>query len=210
MVMSLKPFGCMPSTQSDGAQAAVIAHFPQMIYIPIETSGEGDINAHSRAQMALGEAKIKCKSEFKASLEKAGHTLDAIRRYVADRPELKTPLLKVPSHKGVVGKAANFVLEVGRLMDGDATLSKTGATAGAITATPRWIRRISSPFGRCRNTPNRRRTSGAHGSGNCRSRCLTATATTLTTRRTFRRAPVTIATTTVCPMNASRIATPMG
>ena len=38
MVLSLKPFGCMPSTQSDGVQAAVIAHFPDMIFLPIETS----------------------------------------------------------------------------------------------------------------------------------------------------------------------------
>src|SRR5690606_19528811 len=58
MVLSLKPFGCMPSTQSDGAQAAVVSHFPDMIFLPIETSGEGDINAYSRAQMALGEAKV--------------------------------------------------------------------------------------------------------------------------------------------------------
>ena len=48
MVLSLKPFGCMPSTQSDGAQSAVINHFKDMIYLPIETSGEGEINAHSR------------------------------------------------------------------------------------------------------------------------------------------------------------------
>ena len=46
MVLSLKPFGCMPSTQSDGAQAAVVSHFKDMIYLPIETSGEGEMNAH--------------------------------------------------------------------------------------------------------------------------------------------------------------------
>ena len=31
--------------------------FKDMIYLPIETSGEGEINAHSRVQMALGEAQ---------------------------------------------------------------------------------------------------------------------------------------------------------
>ncbi|HRE10274.1 MAG TPA: hypothetical protein PLN22_05590, partial [Ignavibacteria bacterium] len=56
MVLSLKPFGCMPSTQSDGVQSAVTSMFKDMIFIPIETSGEGDVNAHSRVQMALGEA----------------------------------------------------------------------------------------------------------------------------------------------------------
>ena len=39
MVLSVKPFGCMPSTQSDGAQAAVVSHYRDMIYLPIETSG---------------------------------------------------------------------------------------------------------------------------------------------------------------------------
>ena len=62
MVLSLKPFGCMPSTQSDGAQSAVVSNFKDMIYLPIETSGEGEINAHSRVQMALGEAKDKAKT----------------------------------------------------------------------------------------------------------------------------------------------------
>ena len=38
-----------------------------MIYLPIETSGEGEINAHSRVQMALGEAKDKAKREFAAT-----------------------------------------------------------------------------------------------------------------------------------------------
>ncbi len=69
MVLSLKPFGCMPSTQSDGAQSAVVSNYKDMIYLPVETSGEGEINAHSRVQMALGEAKNKAKKEFAAALE---------------------------------------------------------------------------------------------------------------------------------------------
>ncbi len=112
MVLSLKPFGCMPSTQSDGAQAAVVAHFPDLIFLPIETSGEGDINAHSRVQMALGEAKVKCKNEFKRVVEETGYTIEQIREYV-QRPEnrdLRRPLQHVPHHKGVIGRAANFVL----------------------------------------------------------------------------------------------------
>jgi predicted nucleotide-binding protein (sugar kinase/HSP70/actin superfamily) len=117
MVMSLKPFGCMPSTQSDGAQAAVTSHFPDMIYIPIETSGEGDVNAHSRAQMALGEAKVKCKNEFKACVERTGYTLDQIRDYCRNHRELRRPLQRIPHENGVVGRAANFVLHAGRLMD---------------------------------------------------------------------------------------------
>ncbi|WP_411281263.1 activator of (R)-2-hydroxyglutaryl-CoA dehydratase [Gemmatimonas sp.] len=112
MVLSLKPFGCMPSTQSDGAQAAVTSHFKDMIYIPIETSGEGDVNAHSRVQMALGEAKGKCKEEFRESVARTGRTLDELRAYVVERPALRRALQRVPQAPGVVGRAANFALHV--------------------------------------------------------------------------------------------------
>ncbi|MFQ5500990.1 MAG: activator of (R)-2-hydroxyglutaryl-CoA dehydratase [Phycisphaerae bacterium] len=121
MVLSLKPFGCMPSAQSDGAQAAVTSHFKDIIFIPIETSGEGDINAHSRVQMALGEAKLKCKDEFRSAVEKTGYTIEQIREFVS-RPEnraLRNPLQDIPHTPGVVGKAANFVLYVGRKMHAD-------------------------------------------------------------------------------------------
>ncbi|MGE0081634.1 MAG: activator of (R)-2-hydroxyglutaryl-CoA dehydratase [Thiohalomonadaceae bacterium] len=119
MTLSLKPFGCMPSTQSDGAQAAVVAHYPDMIYLPVETSGEGDINAYSRVQMALGEAKARCKAEFRAALERCGYALEDIRAYVAAHRELRRPLYRVPQVKGVVGRAARFVLHVAARMDKD-------------------------------------------------------------------------------------------
>jgi predicted nucleotide-binding protein (sugar kinase/HSP70/actin superfamily) len=116
MVLSLKPFGCMPSTQSDGAQSAVVSNYKDMIYLPIETSGEGEINAHSRVQMALGEAKNKAKKEFRESLERAGLTLEECQRWVEAHPETKRPMYRVPHTKGVVGQAANFVLHIGERM----------------------------------------------------------------------------------------------
>jgi predicted nucleotide-binding protein (sugar kinase/HSP70/actin superfamily) len=118
MVLSLKPFGCMPSTQSDGAQSAVVNLYKDMIYLPVETSGEGEVNAHSRVQMALGEAKVKAKEEFRRVLEESGYTLDAIKAYVEDHPELKRPMYKVPHYKGIIGTAANFVRYVADLMNG--------------------------------------------------------------------------------------------
>jgi predicted nucleotide-binding protein (sugar kinase/HSP70/actin superfamily) len=116
MVLSLKPFGCMPSTQSDGAQSAVVSNYKDMIYLPIETSGEGEINAHSRVQMALGEAKNKAKKEFAECLERTGLTLDACRTYADAHPEMKRPMYHVPHTKGVVGVAANFVLHIAQRM----------------------------------------------------------------------------------------------
>jgi predicted nucleotide-binding protein (sugar kinase/HSP70/actin superfamily) len=118
MVLSLKPFGCMPSTQSDGAQAAVVSQFADMIFLPIETSGEGDINAHSRTQMALGEAKFKCKAEFAEAVASTGYTLEQIREFV-QRPEnreLRRPLQHVPHTKGIIGRSANFVRFLGQKM----------------------------------------------------------------------------------------------
>jgi predicted nucleotide-binding protein (sugar kinase/HSP70/actin superfamily) len=118
MVLSLKPFGCMPSTQSDGAQSAVVSNYKDMIFLPIETSGEGEINAHSRVQMALGEAKNKAKKEFAAALESTGLTLDQCRAWHDAHPESRKPLYQVPHTKGVVGSAANFVYHIAAQLNG--------------------------------------------------------------------------------------------
>ena len=117
MVLSLKPFGCMPSSQSDGAQVAVVEQFKDMIYLPIETSGEGEVNAHSRVQMALGSARVKAKEEFKSALARTGKSLEDMKVYVEDHPELKRPMYKVPKTEGIVGTAANFILHVSDLLD---------------------------------------------------------------------------------------------
>ena len=117
MVLALKPFGCMPSTQSDGAQSAVINQYKDMIFLPIETSGEGEVNAHSRVQMALGEAKAKAKLEFENVLKSTGKRIEDIRSYVNDHPELKKPFYKVPHRKGVAGTAAQFALHVNDRMN---------------------------------------------------------------------------------------------
>ncbi|MFQ5694615.1 MAG: activator of (R)-2-hydroxyglutaryl-CoA dehydratase [Terriglobia bacterium] len=133
MVLSLKPFGCMPSSQSDGVQSAVVNHFKDMIFLPIETSGEGEINAHSRVQMALGDAKAKAKREFQQVLESTGKRLEDIKAYVADHPELRRPTYHVPHRPGVVGTAANFVLHVSDRMNRDARwLRLPGRTKRAV------------------------------------------------------------------------------
>ena len=117
MVLALKPFGCMPSSQSDGVQSAVINKFKDMIFLPIETSGEGEVNAHSRVQMALGEAKAKARAEFETALKSTGKRLEDIREYVAEHRELRRPFYHVPHREGVAGTAAQFALHVSDLMD---------------------------------------------------------------------------------------------
>ncbi len=120
MVLALKPFGCMPSSQSDGVQSAVVNRFPDMIFLPIETAGEGEVNAHGRVQMALTEARMKARAEFEQCLQASGWRLKEIQSYVEDHAELRSPLYEIPRTEGVAGVAANFVLHVGERMRGRA------------------------------------------------------------------------------------------
>jgi predicted nucleotide-binding protein (sugar kinase/HSP70/actin superfamily) len=124
MVLALKPFGCMPSSQSDGVQSAVINKFKDMIFLPIETSGEGEVNAHSRVQMALGEAKVKAKTEFEQCLKSTGKSMAEIREYIDENPELKRPFYHVPHKEGVAGTAAQFILHVSERIDKDTQFRK--------------------------------------------------------------------------------------
>src|SRR5581483_2534016 len=117
MVLSLKPFGCLPSTQSDGAQSAVVSRFPDILFLPLETAGDGEIHARSRVQMVLADAKARARHEFEDALDATGRPLQEIRSYVVDHPALCHPLYAVPPHPGVAGTAANFVLHVGALMN---------------------------------------------------------------------------------------------
>jgi predicted nucleotide-binding protein (sugar kinase/HSP70/actin superfamily) len=119
MVLSLKPFGCMPSTQSDGVQSTVAAKVKNVLFLPIETAAEGELHAHSRVQMVLVEARQRAEQEFDQALASTGKKLHEIRRYVDEHAELRSPFHHVPASQGVAGVAANFVLHVSRLIDRD-------------------------------------------------------------------------------------------
>ena len=57
MTLSVKPFGCMPSSSvSDGIQSFITELYPQGIFLPIETNGDGAVNVYSRVQMQLFKA----------------------------------------------------------------------------------------------------------------------------------------------------------
>ncbi len=134
MVLSLKPFGCMPSTQSDGVQSSIVARFKDMLFVPIETAAEGELNAHSRVQMALVEARTRAQAEFDLALGKSGRTLAEVRRYVEAHRELRNPFYHVPHQPGIVGEAANFVLHVSERMDRDPTCRPAQRTAPLASA----------------------------------------------------------------------------
>jgi predicted nucleotide-binding protein (sugar kinase/HSP70/actin superfamily) len=142
MVLSLKPFGCMPSTQSDGVQSTVAAKVKNVLFLPIETAAEGELHAHSRVQMVLVEARERAEEEFDRALASTGKKLNEIRRYVDDHPDLRSPFHHVPATPGVAGVAANFVLHVGQLIDRDGAwrsrrvVSQQGLRASANQQVP--------------------------------------------------------------------------
>ena len=117
LVLALKPFGCLPSVQSDGVQASLVERFPEVSFLPVETSADGEIHAYSRVQMALSEARAKASSEFERVLESTHRPIEEIREFVAESPELRHPLHPIPHTPGVVSTAASFVLYANQLMD---------------------------------------------------------------------------------------------
>jgi len=110
MVASIKPFGCMPSTQSDGVQSKVISDLRDSVFIPIETSGDGEVNVKSRVQMKLYEAKLKARDEVQGVLDEHGVTMEDVHEYVRHHPKLRRPMQPLP-HKHT-GAAANFIARV--------------------------------------------------------------------------------------------------
>jgi len=139
MVLDLKPFGCLPSLQSDAVQAGLSERFPGMLFLSVETAAEGDVHAYSRVQMALAEARVKTKSEFESTLRRIKRPLAEIRQYVSRHPELRSPWFRVSRRPGVISTAANFVLDVDTLMThtGDrGSVSRTNPVKGALPCVP--------------------------------------------------------------------------
>ena len=76
MIVSVKPFGCMPSgSVSDGVQSLITEKYPEAIFLPIETTGDGAVNVYSRIQMMLFKAKQKAVTEVENLLAKKGRRL---------------------------------------------------------------------------------------------------------------------------------------
>ena len=112
LVLSIKPFGCMPSTQSDGVMAGVCAQNPDLLFLPVETSAEGEVHARSRVQMALGDARRRARAEVEHVLQRYGVELEEIRDYVTQNRELRCPFYSWRHPPGVAGTAASFVAHV--------------------------------------------------------------------------------------------------
>jgi predicted nucleotide-binding protein (sugar kinase/HSP70/actin superfamily) len=112
LVLSVKPFGCMPSTQSDGVMAGVCAQNPSLLFLPVETSAEGEVHVLSRVQMALGDARRSARAEFQRVLEEGHVDLGQMREYLAQNRALRRPLYFWRRQPGLAGTAASFVAQV--------------------------------------------------------------------------------------------------
>ena len=112
MTLSVKPFGCMPSSSvSDGIQTFITELYPQAIFLPIETNGDGAVNVYSRVQMQLFKAKQAAAREVEKALADVGMTMDEVRAYLAKHPELTHAFHKSPHKSG--STTADLVYEVG-------------------------------------------------------------------------------------------------
>jgi len=111
MVVSVKPFGCMPSSGvSDGIQSLVAARYPEANFCPIETSGDGAVGIYSRVQMALFKARARAKDEFNQALADNGLDDAESLRKRKKRGKFRNALY-YPRHK-VAGTAANTLYEL--------------------------------------------------------------------------------------------------
>ncbi|AAC06598.1 hypothetical protein [Aquifex aeolicus] len=108
MVISVKPFGCMPSTQSDGVQSKVIEDLGGSLFVAVETSGDAEANVKSRVLMKLYEAKMKAFEEYERAKEELKISEEDIQRAINENPKLKSGGIKLP-HR-YVSTASNALL----------------------------------------------------------------------------------------------------
>ncbi len=110
MTISVKPFGCMPSSGvSDGVQAAIQGKYPSAIFLPIETTGDGKVNVQSRIQMMLFRARQNARNELEAALAETGMDEETFKKRVA-KSRYAGPFWR-PKHK-YAGVATNLVYAV--------------------------------------------------------------------------------------------------
>ena len=112
MTLSVKPFGCMPSSSvSDGIQSFITELYPQGIFLPIETNGDGAVNVYSRVQMQLFKAKQHAQKEVDKALVDVGMTIEEVRKYLDKHPSMMSPFHRSPHMAGCT--AADLIYEVG-------------------------------------------------------------------------------------------------
>jgi predicted nucleotide-binding protein (sugar kinase/HSP70/actin superfamily) len=97
MTLSVKPFGCLPSSAvSDGVVSKVLEEYPGAILASIETSGDGAVNFYSRVQLYLFKAREAAEAEVQKALDECGLTMEQVRAHLKKHPELDDPFHPPP------------------------------------------------------------------------------------------------------------------
>jgi predicted nucleotide-binding protein (sugar kinase/HSP70/actin superfamily) len=111
MTLSVKPFGCMPSSGvSDGVQSLITARFPGTIFCAVETSGDGATNFYSRVQMYMFKARLAAEEEYRKTLVACGVTEVQLREFLAKNPKYASALHKAPHRAN--GSTADLIYQV--------------------------------------------------------------------------------------------------
>jgi predicted nucleotide-binding protein (sugar kinase/HSP70/actin superfamily) len=114
MTLSVKPFGCMPSSGvSDGVQSVVTSLYPDAIFCAVETSGEGAVNFYSRVQMFLFKARQRAQAEMDQTLAEYGITRQQAQEFLAST-RYGQALYRAP-HR-VAGSGADLIHQIGPLV----------------------------------------------------------------------------------------------
>lgn len=124
MLISVKPFGCLPSTASDGVQSKVTSDYPDIIFLSLETSGDSEVNFKSRAQMKLFEAKQKAKKEADEVMTKHKIDLEKIKAFVAKHPKYSAGDFIIKGKH--TGTGINFILDMHKRMKSPTGMVKHG------------------------------------------------------------------------------------
>ena len=141
LTVSVKPFGCMPSSGvSDGVQSLITSRFPGTLFCAVETSGDGAANFYSRVQMFLYKARQSAENELAKAFEDTGITEAQVRAFLSRNPRYASAL-HMPPHT-VAGTAANLVYEVAPLITRSAAARATARARRAAASVGATIRSI--------------------------------------------------------------------
>jgi predicted nucleotide-binding protein (sugar kinase/HSP70/actin superfamily) len=139
MVISVKPFGCMPSSGvSDGVQSLVTARHADAVFCAIETTGDGAVNVQSRVLMYLFKARQKAQQEYDALRQASGRSQQELEDLSRRRGFARS--LFYPRHK-VAGTASNQLIAIDPHLEEH--VSPRAASAAAV-------RRPSAAIGHAR------------------------------------------------------------
>ncbi len=110
LVISVKPFGCMPSSGvSDGVQSLVTKQYPGINFLPIETSGDGAVNVYSRIQMALFKARQLAQKEYEQALGDRKINLEELKSRISNDKKVRIATTYAPHT--VAGSMANIIYQ---------------------------------------------------------------------------------------------------